>query len=145
MLKYLENFLQAMRPAFSRQATFAWFVIVFVGFLLRNDTFGVTSIIRALPLTPESYTCLLHFFHSTAWTVEGLMVLWWEWVAAGKVAYQVGDRLVLVADHTKTSKDGRKMPAVTTLHQNSETSSKPSFFRGRHWGGSAVMSRSSTS
>jgi len=26
------------------------------------------------------------------------------------------------------------MPGVTTLHQDSETSSKPSFFRGHHWG-----------
>ena len=26
------------------------------------------------------------------------------------------------------------MPQVTTLHQDSETSSKPSFFRGHHWG-----------
>jgi len=139
MLKYLENFLQAMRPAFSRQETFVWFVIVFVGFLVRNDTLGVSSIVRALSLVPESYTCLLHFFHSTAWTVEGLMVLWWEWLAARKVAYQVGDRVVLVGDHTKTPKDGRKMPAVTTLHQDSETSGKPSFFRGHHWGCVAIV------
>ena len=139
MLKYLENFLRAMRPAFSRQATFVWFVIVFVGFLLRSDTFGVSSIVRALSLMPESYTCLLHFFHSTAWTVEGLMTLWWAWPAAQKVAYQVGGRLVLVGDHTKAPKDGRKMPAVTTLHQDSETSGKPSFFRGHHWGCIAVV------
>lgn len=139
MLKYLANFLLAMRPAFSRQATFVWFVIVFVGFLLRSDTFGVSSIVRALSLMPESYTCLLHFFHSTAWTVEGLMTLWWGWLAAQKVAYQVGGRLVLVGDHTKAPKDGRKMPAVTTLHQDSETSGKPSFFRGHHWGCIAVV------
>ena len=56
MLEVLENFLRAMRPAFSRQATSAWFVIVFVGFLLRSDTFGVSSIVRALSLVPESYT-----------------------------------------------------------------------------------------
>lgn len=134
MLKYLENFLRAMRPAFSRRATFAWFVTVIVGFLLRNDTLGVSSIVRALSLPPETYTCLLHFFHSTAWNVEQLMGLWWEWLAARKVAYHLGDRLVLLGDHTKTPKDGRKMPAVATLHQDSETSSKPSFFRGHHWG-----------
>ena len=62
----MENFLRAMRPAFSWQATFVWFVIVFVGFLLRSDTFGVSSIVRALSLMLESYTCLVHFFHSTA-------------------------------------------------------------------------------
>ena len=38
MLKYLENFLRAMRPAFSRQATLVWFVAIGVGFLLRHDT-----------------------------------------------------------------------------------------------------------
>ncbi len=51
-----------------------------------------------------------------------------------KVAVTVGDRIVLSADHTKTPKDGRRMPAVVTLHQDSETSSKPGFFRGHHWG-----------
>jgi len=54
MFKYLENFLRTMRPAFSRKATFVWFVIVFVGFLLRNDTFGVSSIVRALSLIPKA-------------------------------------------------------------------------------------------
>lgn len=134
MFKELKAFLAFMRPAFSRRATYGWFVIVFVGFLVRSDTFGVSSIIRALMLTPESYSCLLHFFHSTAWNVRGLMTAWWKWLLLRDIAYRFGDRLVLVGDHTKTPKDGRKMPAVTTLHQNSETSAKPSFFRGHHWG-----------
>jgi hypothetical protein len=134
MFKELKQFLAFMKPAFSRQATYGWFVIVFVGFLVRTDRLGVSSIVRALMLAPESYTCLLHFFHSTAWTVEGLTAAWWEWLVARDVAHRLGDRLVLVGDHTKTPKDGRKMPAVTTLHQDSETSAKPSFFRGHHWG-----------
>ncbi len=139
MLKELERFLLFIRPAFSRQATYCWFVIVFVGFILRNDTFGVSSIVRALSLTPESYICLLHFFHSTAWDVEGLMAIWWQWLIQKDIAYHIGDRMVLLGDHTKTPKDGRKMPAVTTLHQDSETSSKSSFFRGHHWGCIAIL------
>ncbi|MHC4541976.1 MAG: transposase [Planctomycetota bacterium] len=134
MVGELERFVLFLRGAFSRRATYVWFVIVFTGFLARDDTFGVTSIVRALSLAPESYTALLHFFHSSAWSVEGLMGLWWEWLVAADVAYRVGDRLVLVGDHTKTPKDGRKMPAVTALHQDSETGSKPAFFRGHHWG-----------
>lgn len=130
----LERFLLFLRGAFSRRATYVWFVVVFAGFLARNDAFGVSSIVRALSLAPESYLGLLHFFHSSAWSVEGLMRRWWDWLAAGNAAYRVGDRLVLVGDHTKTPKDGRKMPAVTTLHQDSETGTKPSFFRGHHWG-----------
>ena len=134
MAKELARFLMFMRPAFSRQVTYLWFIIVLVGILVRNDTLGVSSIIRALALAPEGYTGLLHFFHSSAWDLEGLMALWWTWLSRCNVAYRLGDRLVLLGDHTKTPKDGRKMPAVTTLHQDSETAGKPSFFRGHHWG-----------
>ncbi len=141
MLKELERFLLFMRPAFSRQATFGWFVIVFVGFVLRRDNFGVSSIIRALSQAPENYTCLLHFFHSTAWDVETTMVLWWQWLIKKKVAHRINNRLVLIGDHTKTPKDGRKMPAVTTLHQDSETGSKPSYFRGHHWGCIGILTQ----
>jgi len=130
----LKCFLVFMRPAFSRRATYCWFVVVFVGFILRTDNFGVSSIIRALDLSPQSYTCLLHFFHSTAWNVEEMMAIWWQWLVKKNVAHCINDRLVLVGDHTKTPKDGRKIPAVTTLHQDSETGSKPSYFRGHHWG-----------
>jgi len=141
MIKELRQFLEFMRPAFSRQATHAWFVVVFLGFLLRDDAFGVSSIVRALALAPACYPCLLHFFHSTAWTVDGLMSRWWRWLVVREVAYRLGDRVVLLGDHTKTPKNGRKMPAVTTLHQDSETASKPSFFRGHHWGCLALLVR----
>jgi len=134
MARERERFLLSLRGAFSRRATYLWFVVVFAGFLARNDTFGVSSIVRALSLAPESHLGLLHFFHSSAWSVEGLMRCWWDWLAAANVAHRVGGRIVIVGDHTKTPKDGRKMPAVTTLHQESETGSKPSFFRGHHWG-----------
>jgi hypothetical protein len=143
MVEELKRFLVFVRPAFSRQATYRWFLVVFVGFLLRTDTFGVSSIVRALMLDPTCYPSLLHFFHSSAWTVEGVMALWWTWLQSRDVAYRVNGRLVLLGDHTKVPKDGRKMPAVTTLHQDSETGSKPSYFRGHHWGCIAAVVRAS--
>jgi hypothetical protein len=139
MVDELRRLLEFMRPAFSRRATYNWFVIVVVGLLLRSDTFGVSSIVRALSLTPQSYPCLVHFFHSAAWSAHGLMALWWQWLVGRDVGYGLGGRIVLIGDHTKTPKDGRKMPAVTTLHQDSETASKPSFFRGHHWGCIAML------
>ena len=33
------------------------------------------------------------------------------------------------------------MPAVTTLHQDSETGSKPSYFRGHHWGCISIIEK----
>ncbi len=134
MMEVLEALLRALRPAFTRQATFAWFVVAFAGVVTRQDVYGVSSIIRALSLAPVYYPALLHFFHSTAWTAESLYRSWEQWVATQAVVERVDGRLVLLGDHTKQPKDGRRMPAVTTLHQDSETSSKPSFFRGHHWG-----------
>ena len=133
MVEYLENLLRQMRPGFSREATFLWFVVVFAGFVTRTDNYGVSSIIRALWLDPMYYHGLLHFFHSTAWTAESLMDMWRKFVITQKVAHKTQDKIVLVGDHTKVVKDARKMPGVETMHQDSQTGSKPSFFRGHHW------------
>lgn len=134
MKEYLENMLAAMRPAFTREAAFLWFVVAFAGFVTRTDNFGVSSIVRALWLDPAGYNNLLNFFGSTAWTAETLMRQWRKWLVTQNAAHTINDRLVLVGDHTKVVKDGRKMPEVETLHQDSETGSKPSYFRGHHWG-----------
>lgn len=134
MMGYLEGLFRALRPAFSREATFAWFVVAFAGVVTRQDVYGVSSIVRALSLAPVYYPALLHFFHSTAWTAEGLYRQWEVWLIGQPAVEQVAGRVVLLGDHTKQPKDGRRMPGVTTLHQDSETSSKPSFFRGHHWG-----------
>jgi len=142
MIRSLTRFMAAMRPAFAREAAFAWFVVVFAGLVLRTDDLGVTSIVRALALSPECYNSLLNFFRSSAWQTGGLMQRWREWLMRQQVEYRVNGRLVLMGDHTKTPKDGRRIPAVTTLHQDSETASKPTFFRGHHWGCVALLIKS---
>ncbi len=76
MFAHLEPILQDLRPCFSRQAAFEWFVIVIIGFLIRCDHTGITSIIRWLFLTPESYELILHFFRATSWQLEPLLSRW---------------------------------------------------------------------
>ena len=80
MMEYLEALLRALRPAFTRQATFVWFVVAFAGVVTRHDVYGVSSIVRALSLAPVYYPALLHFFHSTAWTAERLYRQWEGWL-----------------------------------------------------------------
>lgn len=134
MFSYMTMFLLHFKPCFSRYATFQWFVVASVGFMIREDCFGVTSIIRALVLPPHLYETLLHFFHSTAVDLQDILRHWWRWVVQSGYAIRYNGNLVLLGDHTKNPKDGRKIPAVATLYQESETSSKPSYFRGHHWG-----------
>ena len=133
MQKFLESFFCAMRPAFSRQAAFAWFIVAFVGFTVRTDTLGVSSVVRALFLCPNAYPLLLHFFHASSWTVAELRKRWWEFLPAHAEFYRIAGYVLAVGDDTKQPKGARQMPGVRTLHQHSETSSKPSFFRGHEW------------
>ena len=62
MFAHLEPILQDLRPCFSRQAAFEWFVIIIMGFLIRCDHSGLTNIIRWLFLTPRELRTHLALF-----------------------------------------------------------------------------------
>src|SRR6185312_4148088 len=44
-----------LRPAFSRLRTFLWFATAVMGFTVRSDLLGITSIVRALALHERYY------------------------------------------------------------------------------------------
>lgn len=70
VLSYIENILNEFRPLFKRLATFKWFVICVIAMMLRSDQLGVTSVIRDLALAPECYEALIHFFRSSAYSLD---------------------------------------------------------------------------
>lgn len=131
--RFLVEFLMGARQMFRRQAAFAWFVVVFAGLALRADWLGATSIVRALDLSPVLYHGLLHFFHASSWSGPELLAWCVRWLAANGLLFEKNGRIVINGDETKTPKEGRRMPMVKTLRQTSETSSKPSYFRGHEW------------
>ena len=61
MLKILDNILFKFHSVFTYEATFNWFVIVVIGFMIRFDHMGVSSFIRWLYLDPKHYDALLLF------------------------------------------------------------------------------------
>jgi hypothetical protein len=136
---FLNDFLKMTRKSFSREAAYNWFVIVFIGLMFRNDTLGVSSIIRALDLCPRSYECLLHFFHASSWNGSNLLLRCVGWLDKNEFIIKRNGKIVINGDETKTPKEGRKMPWVGTIRQTSETSSKPSYFRGHEWGMLGVL------
>lgn len=133
MDRELFRILERFRPCFSRQATYYWFLIVMIGLVVRGDHFGVSSFIRCLSLSPDYYYNILRFFESNAWDLQTILVCWWDFCLTHQACLEVEERLVFLGDHTNQPKDGRRMPGVVTIHQNSETSSKPSYFRGHVW------------
>ncbi|MBT2289306.1 transposase [Paenibacillus albidus] len=139
MLKYLNNLLLPFRSCFSRRATFEWFVVIVVGFMLRSDHLGVTSIIRDLSLNSRCYETLIHFFRSSAWSPESLRQTWLQIVRRSAPLLVVQDRVVLVGDGMKQAKEGRRMPGVKKLHQESENVSKGAYIFGHLFGAIGIL------
>jgi hypothetical protein len=64
MYKLIDNILTQFRSCFKRNSTFANFVIIVIGMLLRKDFRGVSSIVSSLRLKPQCYDNLIHFFRT---------------------------------------------------------------------------------
>lgn len=92
---------------------------------------GVTSFVCSLSLSPRADGRLLDAFHSKAINLGKLAALWTSIVLKtfpGIV--RVKGRPVIVGDGIKTAKEGKKMPGVKCLHQESGSNSKPPYIMG---------------
>jgi hypothetical protein len=122
--------VHALRQACSRTRTFMWMTLVLIGFSIRSELLGVTSFVRACFINPEKYRNFLHLFHTTGLNLEGLTAAWIRLVLSRFTPVTCGEYAVLIADGLKIPKEGRKMPAVKCVHQESENNSKPEFIMG---------------
>lgn len=122
--------VRQLRPACARARTFLEMTLALLGFSIRSDQAGVTSFVRAAWLQSRHYRRLLHLFHTPALDLNKLTTLWIGLVLRLFRPLCMNDRPVLVADGLKVPKEGRKMPAVKKLFQQSEDNSKPDFIFG---------------
>jgi hypothetical protein len=129
----LEQILGALRPAFSREAAFRWFVLLVWGVLLNTQPPAVTSYLNAIGLGEVYYGQALHWFESGAFSVEGLCKRWGGWLSEQAHVHRIQGQRVYVGDGIKVAKEGRKMPGVKGLHQESEDVSKPEWIRGHYF------------
>lgn len=139
ILSFLETTLSTFRSSFSRTATYRWFVVVICALMMRTDHLGVTSIIRGLSLPGGKYESLIHFFRSKAYSLTNLRHVWYSIVQRSKTLYQLNGRNLLIGDGTKEPKEGRRMPAVKKLFQESENACKPRYTFGHMYGGIAAV------
>lgn len=139
MLNFIENILGSFESCFSRKAAFRWFVVITIGFLLRSDKLGVTSIIRDLALGPGCYESMLHFFRASSWSLENIREHWFSAARQYAPLYKEGRFHILVGDGVKQSKEGRRMPGVKKLFQESENSAKPEYIHGHMFGGLGIL------
>jgi hypothetical protein len=145
LVQEVESIVEQFAPVFGRKATFGWFVIVVWSLMLRMDMAGVTSIVRCMGMEPGQYLNVLHFFHSTAFSVNTLCEAW------GQIAHTLASPVCLHAtplclvDGIKVGKAGRRMPGVKLLHQESGNNTKPEYIMGHYWGAISAVVGSSKS
>lgn len=107
--------------------------------MLRSDQLGVTSVIRDLALAPACYESLIHFFRSSAYNLDSLREQWYRCGLMNAPLFRYRNRIILVGDGVKQSKEARKMPGVKKMTQESETCSKPQFIHGHLLGAIGVI------
>ena len=113
--------------------------MIVVGIMIRSDKLGITSVIRALAINPKHYESILHLFRAQSWSLPELRTCWCETVGRHMPLFCHENKAILVGDGTKQSKEGRYMPGVKKLAQESETQSKPEYIHGHMWGGIGVL------
>ena len=133
-----------LRPACTRRRTYAWVVLMLMGLSIRLDLAGVTSFVRALGLAPSAYRRLLHLVHSSALRLDRLTDLWTRWCRDAVPALTVRTARVCIADGLKAPTEGRKMPAVKKLHQESANNSKPPFIFGHSFQCISLLARAAS-
>jgi hypothetical protein len=137
----IEQILGSLRPAFQREATFEWFVLLFWGVLLTTQPPAVTSYLNAIGLSERYYHQALHWFHSQAFRVDEVCRCWSDWLSAQAHVDRLQGRRLYVGDGIKVSKEGRKMPGVKGLHQESSNMSKPEWIRGHYFSALGLLLR----
>ncbi len=142
MLNFIDKILFSFESCFSREAAFRWFVILTVGLMLRSDKLGVTCVIRDPALKPDCYLSMLHFFRASSWSLDRIRQCWFQTVLRFFPLYQESSFHVLVGDGVKQSKEGRRIPGVKKLCQESENSAKPQFIHGHMFGGLGILAGS---
>jgi len=128
------------RSCFSREAAFKWFIIATVGFILRSDYLGVSSIVREFEYNSDLvYLNLLHFFHSNAWTLTKLQNQWLKIIQQSGAIYKVFGKPLIIGDGVKKSKEGKHMPGVKKTHQESGNSSKQEYTMAHLFGALGIV------
>lgn len=144
MLKLIDVILQQFRICFKRKETFAWFVIIVVGILIRPDLRGISSIVGCLSLDPRYYESMLHFFRSRAFDLCNIKSKWQDIVLSYTKLAQIDGYKIMIGDHIKVSKEARHMPGVKKLHQDSENVGKAEYIFGHQFGMAGILAEGKT-
>ena len=127
---YIYESLRGFRKVFSHHSSWLVFSVLVLGFIGSSEIAGVSSFCRFWLLEVTGYHSLLRFFRSDTWSLFGLQEQWSRWVLAQNETVMVGQRVVLLGDHTQVPKDGTRMPGVAPCIKIQKLKLSPLTFEG---------------
>jgi hypothetical protein len=141
------DLVSKLKSAFSREKTFFWAVFILMSFSVKREFAGITSFVREMKIDPKFYTKILHFFHSDAVNLEKLTQLWVQVClnVLDKFIEMVNGKIIIIGDGIKVAKEGRKMPGVKLLHQESQNNNKAEYIMGHSIQVLSLLAKSSNS
>ena len=140
MVALIINLLNGLRTAVSRKKAFNWFSSFILGLILQSRPLGsVQSVLNTLEMKEKYYTSLDDMFRSDAIDLTALTDSWLNTVTGNCDFHTIRGRVLVVSDSVKKPKEGRRMPGVKRLHNDSDTQSKPSSFHGIHAGAMEIL------
>lgn len=96
------NLVNQLQACCSRKRAFYWLVAILIGFTVKADFMGVTSIARGVGLLPNYYTCMLNFFSSESVNLNKLLSLWINLIFEKfNGVVKINGRYLIVADGIK--------------------------------------------
>jgi hypothetical protein len=126
-------YLARIRPAFSRATAFHWFALLVIGIALSNDQLGgISPAVRALAGNLAIYDAFRHVLHSRALDLAKLSNCWGAALVNifGERIVRTDGRRTFIVDAINNPKEGRRMPGVKKMHQETSSNSKPEIIRG---------------
>ena len=121
MLNNLWPVLLQFRHIFIHHTSFLWFCTIVIGLAGGcDDIGGITSIARNLQMTERGYWGILRFFSTHANKLSTIQDVWLSLTMRHfDTVVKIAGRTLVTTDSTKTSKQGRKMPAIIGLKDTS--------------------------
>ena len=100
------------------------------GLSVRSNPLGATSIVPALSLDAKYHNNLLDNCHSAGISLPRLSIMWIPAMfhLFGQSIKRVNNLSVILADGKKKGKEEKKMPTRKSLHQESESKLKLSYY-----------------
>jgi hypothetical protein len=139
VFQFINTILTDFQNCFNRVKTWQWFARLVIGFMIRNDSRGVTAVVSALRMKPELYTTMLRFFRSGSFLIETLYRKLIALILRYGPVKEINGALVLIADHIKISKEGLRMAGIRKLHQESQNSGKGEYIQGHNFGVASIL------